>query len=51
MRANIKRLAYSSICVFKHHSSLAERDFVDGVLNMGGSGEGEGDGTGNDAAL
>jgi hypothetical protein len=49
MRANIERLTYSSICVFKHHSSSAGRDFVDGVLNMGGSGEGEGDGTGNDA--
>jgi hypothetical protein len=25
------------------------RDFIDGVLNMRGSGEGEGSGTGNDA--
>jgi hypothetical protein len=42
--------AYSSIYVFKCPSLSAERDFVDGVLNMGGSDEGEGGGTGNDAA-
>jgi hypothetical protein len=35
MRVNVKRLAYSSIYIFKHPSSSAGRDFVDGVLNMG----------------
>jgi hypothetical protein len=30
---------FSSISVFKHPSSSAGREFVDGVLNMGGSGE------------
>jgi hypothetical protein len=51
IQANVERLAYSSIYVFKCPSSLAGREFVDGVLNMGGSGEGEGGGIGNDAAL
>jgi hypothetical protein len=50
IRENVEHLAYSSIYVFEHPSSLARRDFVDGVLNMGGSGEGEGSGIGNDAA-
>jgi hypothetical protein len=50
IRANVERLAYSSIYVFKHPSSSARRDFIDGVLNMGGSGEGEGGDTGNDTA-
>jgi hypothetical protein len=45
IRANVKHLIY----VFKCPSSSAGCDFVDGVLNMGGSGEGEGNGTGNDA--
>jgi hypothetical protein len=45
--ANVKRLAYSSIYVFNHPSLSVGRDFVDGVLNLGGSGEGGG--TGNDA--
>jgi hypothetical protein len=36
--------------LFKHHSLSAGRNFVDGVLNMEGSGEGEGGGTDNDAA-
>jgi hypothetical protein len=45
--ANVKRLAYSSIYVFNHPSLSAGRDFVDGVLNLGGSGEGGG--TVNDA--
>jgi hypothetical protein len=49
IRANVERLAYSSIYIFKCPSSSTGRDFVDGVLNIGGSGEGEGGGTGNDA--
>jgi hypothetical protein len=32
------------------HLCLQASFFVDGLLNMGGSGEGEGGGTGNDAA-
>jgi hypothetical protein len=48
-RANVERLDYSSIYVFKHPSSSVGRDFADGILNMGGFGEGEGGGTGNDA--
>jgi hypothetical protein len=47
IRANVKHLTYSSIYVFKRHSSSAGRYFIDEVLNMGGSGEGEG--TCNDA--
>jgi hypothetical protein len=43
-----ERLSYLSIYVFKCPSSSVGRDFVDGILNMGGSGEGGG--TGNDAA-
>jgi hypothetical protein len=50
IRANVEWLAYSSIYVFKHPSSSAGRDFIDTVLNMGGSDEGYGGGTGNDAA-
>jgi hypothetical protein len=50
MRANVEHLAYSSIYVFKRPSSSVGRDFVDGVLNMGGSDEGEGGGTSNDVA-
>jgi hypothetical protein len=50
IRANIERLAYSSIYVFKRLSSSAGCHFAGGVLNMGGSGEDEGGGTGNDAA-
>jgi hypothetical protein len=46
IRANIERLAYSSIYVFKRPSSSAGRDFVDRFLNLGGSGEGEGEGGG-----
>jgi hypothetical protein len=38
----IERLAYSSIYVLERPSSSARRDFVDGVLNMGGSSEGGG---------
>jgi hypothetical protein len=49
IRANVERLAYSSIYIFKCPSSVGH-DFIDGVLNMGGSGKGEGGGTGNDAA-
>jgi hypothetical protein len=47
--ANIKRLAYSSIYVFKRPSSSVGRDFVDRVLNMGEFGEGGG--TSYDTAL
>jgi hypothetical protein len=47
-RANVEHPAYLSIYVFKHHSSSIGHDFIDGVLNMGGSNEGEGSGTGND---
>jgi hypothetical protein len=52
IRANVERLAYSSIYVFKCSSSSVGRDFVDGVLNMGGSSDGEGEGgdTDNNAA-
>jgi hypothetical protein len=38
----IERLAYSSIYVLERPSSSARRDFIDGVLNMGGSSEGGG---------
>jgi hypothetical protein len=51
IQANVKRLAYLSIYIFKHPSSSAGRNFADGVLNMGGSGKGKGGGTGNDVAL
>jgi hypothetical protein len=44
IRANVERLAYSSISVFKRPSSSARREFVDRVLNMGGSDEGVGGG-------
>jgi hypothetical protein len=50
IRANAERLTYSSIYVFKRPSSSVGRDFVDGILNMGGYGEGEGGGTGYDTA-
>jgi hypothetical protein len=50
IRANVECLTYSSIYVFKRPSSSVGHDFVDGVLNMGGSGEGKGGGTGNDTA-
>jgi hypothetical protein len=36
--------------IFKRHPSSAGRDFIDVVLNVGGSDEGDGGGTGNDAA-
>jgi hypothetical protein len=48
IRENIEHLTYSYIYVFKRPSSSAGRDFVDGVLNMGGSDKGGG--TGNDTA-
>jgi hypothetical protein len=48
IRANVERLTYSSISVFKHPSSSVRREFIDRVLNMGRSGEGVGGG--NDAA-
>jgi hypothetical protein len=44
IRANVERLAYSSISVSKRHSSSTRREFIDGALNMGGSDEGEGGG-------
>jgi hypothetical protein len=50
IRANVERFACSSIYGLKHPSSSTGRDFIDRVLNMGGSNEGEGGGTGNDAA-
>jgi hypothetical protein len=50
IRANVECLAYSSIYVFKRPSSSVKCGFVNGVLNIGGSGEGEGGGTNNDAA-
>jgi hypothetical protein len=37
----MEHLTYSSIYVFKRPSLSAGRNFVDGVLNMGGSGEGD----------
>jgi hypothetical protein len=37
--------------VFKRPSSSAGRDFIDAVLNMGGSDEDDGGGTDNDEAL
>jgi hypothetical protein len=46
----MSNVAYSSIYVFKRHSPSVGRDFVDGFLNMGGSGEDEGGGTSNDVA-
>jgi hypothetical protein len=48
--ANVERIAYSSIYVFKRPSLSVGRDFIVGILNMGGSGEGEGGGTGNNVA-
>jgi hypothetical protein len=50
IRANVERLAYSSIYVFQRPISSAGHEFIDEVLKMGGSGEGEGSGTDNDAA-
>jgi hypothetical protein len=50
IRANVERLAYSSIYVFKHPSSSVRRNFINRVLYMGGSGEGECGSTGNDVA-
>jgi hypothetical protein len=47
---NVECLAYSFIYIFKRPSSSAGLDFIDRVLNLGGSGEGEGGGTSNDAA-
>jgi hypothetical protein len=44
IRANVERLSYSSISVFKRPSSSPGREFIDEVLNMGGFGEGEGGG-------
>jgi hypothetical protein len=47
VQANVECLTYSSIYVFKRPSLSAGREFIDGILNKGGSGEGGG--TGNDA--
>jgi hypothetical protein len=49
IQANVERLAYSSIYIFKLPSSSVRHNFIDWVLNMGGSGEGDGSGTSNDA--
>jgi hypothetical protein len=51
IRANDKCLTYSSIYAFKCPSLSIGHDFIDGVLNVRGSGKGEGGGTGNDAAV
>jgi hypothetical protein len=51
IRANVERLAYSSIYVFKRPSLSAGHDFIDGVLNKRRFGKGKGGGTDNDAAL
>jgi hypothetical protein len=51
IRVNVECLAYSSIYVFKRHSSSAEHDFIDEVINMGGFNEGEAGGTSNDAMV
>jgi hypothetical protein len=48
IQPHVERLPYLSIYVFKHPSSSAGCNFVDGVLNMGGSSEGGG--TDNDVA-
>jgi hypothetical protein len=50
IRANVERLTSSYIYIFKRPSSSARRDFINRILNMGGSGKGEGGGTSNDAA-
>jgi hypothetical protein len=50
MQAHVERLPYLSIYIFKRFSSSAGRDFIDKVLNMGGSGEDQGSGTCNDVA-
>jgi hypothetical protein len=50
MQAHVERLPYLSIYIFKRFSSSAGRDFIDKVLNMGGSGEDQGSGTRNDVA-
>jgi hypothetical protein len=50
IRVNVEWLAYSSIYVFKCPSSLAGCDFINAVLNMGGSDEGDYGGTDNDAS-
>jgi hypothetical protein len=50
IQANVERLAYLSIYIFKRSSSSVRCDFTDRVLNMGGSDEDEGAGIGNDAA-
>jgi hypothetical protein len=47
---NVECLTYLSIYVFKHPSLSVRCDFIDGVLNMGGSGENKDGGTSNDAA-
>jgi hypothetical protein len=44
IRANVERLSYSSISIFKRPSSSAGRKFINRALNMGGFGKGEGGG-------
>jgi hypothetical protein len=48
IQANIKRLANSSIYVYKRPSLSAGHNFTDAILNVGGSDEG---GNGNDTEL
>jgi hypothetical protein len=50
IRGNVEHLANSSNYVFKQPSSSTGRDFIDAVLNMGGSDEGDGGGTSNETA-
>jgi hypothetical protein len=50
IQENVERLVYSSIYVFNRHSSSPGHDFINGVLNMGGSDEDDDGGTSNDAA-
>jgi hypothetical protein len=50
IQAHVKRLIYLFIYIFKHPSSSVGRDFINEVLNIGGSSEGEGGGTNNDVA-
>jgi hypothetical protein len=50
IRANVECLTYSFIYAFKIPSSSARHEFINGVLNMGGSGEDKGSRTGNNVA-
>jgi hypothetical protein len=50
IRANVECLTYLIIYVFKRPSSSTGGEFIDRVLNMGGSSDGKGGGTDNDMA-